>query len=144
MLDIGWSELLVVGILALLVVGPRELPRLMRTVGSWARQARGLAREFQRTMDDVAREADLKELADARAMMDDVRSVAREARTSAVNPGGWAKSAVKDAVSDSAEGDAQAASGASPAAARPDPPKAEVAAPGETGSREPASAARDA
>lgn len=64
MLDIGWSELMVIGVLALLVVGPKELPRLMRTVGQFVGKARGLARDFQRSMEDAAREADLNELTD--------------------------------------------------------------------------------
>ena len=98
MLDIGWSELLVLGILALLVVGPRELPRLMRTVGQWVNRARSMAREFQRGMEDVAREADIQELADARKMVEDVQSIRTEAKKGLTNPGSWAKGTVRDAV----------------------------------------------
>ncbi len=121
MLDIGWSELLLVGVLALLVVGPRELPRLLRTVGRWAGKARGLAREFQRTMDDVAREADLKELADAKAVMDDVRKVSR---ISATDPMGLARDAAKAAVADTVgeAGIGQAAAAPSPAPVAPPAP----------------------
>jgi len=78
MLDIGWQELLVIGVLALLVVGPKELPGLLRTVGQWAGRARSVAREFQRSMEDAAREADLtelKELQNARRDLQKMTSV---------------------------------------------------------------------
>lgn len=65
MLDIGFMEILVIGALALIVVGPKELPGLLRTVGQYAGKARAMAREFQRTMEDAAREADLGDVADA-------------------------------------------------------------------------------
>lgn len=64
MLDIGFMELLVIGALALIVVGPKELPGLLRTVGQVVGKARGMAREFQRTMEDAARDADLGDVAD--------------------------------------------------------------------------------
>ena len=59
MLDIGMLELFVIGALALIVVGPKELPGLLRTVGQFAAKARGRAREFQSSMEEAAREADL-------------------------------------------------------------------------------------
>lgn len=98
MLDVGWSELLVLGVLALLVVGPKELPRLMRTVGQWINRARTMARDFQRGMEDVAREADIQELSEARKMLDDVRSIKTEAQKGLTNPGNWAKKQVTQAV----------------------------------------------
>lgn len=65
MFDIGFMEVLVIGALALIVVGPKELPGLLRTVGQFTGKARAMAREFQRTMEDAAREADLGDVADA-------------------------------------------------------------------------------
>lgn len=65
MFDIGFMELMVIGALALIVVGPKELPGLLRTVGQYAGKARAMARDFQRTMEDAAREADLGDVADA-------------------------------------------------------------------------------
>ena len=62
MLDIGWAELAVVAVIALVVVGPKDLPRVLRTVGGWARKARAMAREFQGTLDDMVRESDLDEV----------------------------------------------------------------------------------
>ena len=59
MLDIGWQELLVIGALALIVVGPKDLPGLLRSVGQWVGKIRGMARDFQRTMSDAARETEM-------------------------------------------------------------------------------------
>jgi len=56
-------ELLVVGALALVVIGPKDLPKMMRSVGKFMGQARGMARQFQDSMSEAAREADLQELA---------------------------------------------------------------------------------
>jgi sec-independent protein translocase protein TatB len=62
MFDIGMSELLVIGVIALLVVGPKDLPKLMRQVSQWLRAARRMAGEFQRHVDDLMRESELDEL----------------------------------------------------------------------------------
>lgn len=70
MLDLGWSELLVIGIVALIVVGPKDLPRMLRTLGQYAAKAKGVAREFQRSMDEAARQADIDELRDVKKDLD--------------------------------------------------------------------------
>lgn len=62
MFDVSWSELLVIIVVALVVVGPKDLPRLMRTAGQWAGRARAMADQFRRSFDDMAREAELHEL----------------------------------------------------------------------------------
>lgn len=62
MFDIGWSELLVIGIVALVVIGPKDLPQAFRVVGQWVSKARGLAREFQTHVDDMMREADVQDM----------------------------------------------------------------------------------
>ncbi len=59
MFDIGWQELFIVAVLALLVIGPKDLPRALRTMGKWVRKARVMARDFQGGLDDVMREAEL-------------------------------------------------------------------------------------
>lgn len=69
MFDIGWSELLVLGCIALIVVGPKDLPGMLRNLGRYAAKARSMAREFQRSMEDAAREADLGELRDVQKSM---------------------------------------------------------------------------
>ncbi len=62
MFDIGWQEIFIVGVLALIVVGPKDLPRALRTGSQWLRKARSLAREFQGGLNEVIREADLDDL----------------------------------------------------------------------------------
>lgn len=61
MFDIGWSELLLIGIVALIVVGPRDLPALFRALGRMTAKARGMAREFSNAMEDAARDSGLDE-----------------------------------------------------------------------------------
>lgn len=61
MLDLGWTELLLIGIVALIVVGPKDLPVLFRNVGRFMGKARGMAREFSRAMNEAAEESGVKE-----------------------------------------------------------------------------------
>lgn len=63
MLDIGWSELLVIGVIALIVIGPRDLPHMFRSLGRITAKARGMAREFSNAMEDAARDSGLNEAA---------------------------------------------------------------------------------
>lgn len=60
--DLGWSELLVIGAVALIVIGPRELPNALRIAGFWVRKARSLSREFQGSVEQMIREAELDEM----------------------------------------------------------------------------------
>ena len=62
MFDIGWQELLVIGVVALVVIGPKDMPTAIRAVSRWASKARALAREFQQGIDEVVREAELQEV----------------------------------------------------------------------------------
>ena len=59
MFDIGWTEMMVIAMLALIIIGPKDLPGALRTVGQWVRKARSLAREFQSGVDEMVREAEL-------------------------------------------------------------------------------------
>ena len=61
MFDLGWMELLVIGVTALIVVGPKDLPVLFRKVGQFVGKARGMARDFKRAMDQAADETGLKD-----------------------------------------------------------------------------------
>lgn len=63
MLDIGWTELLIIGVVALIVVGPKDLPKMFRTLGQLTGKARAMAREFQRAMDAAADETGVKDMA---------------------------------------------------------------------------------
>lgn len=59
---VGGTELVVIAIVALIVVGPRDLPMLMRKVGQWIGRARGMAAEFRASFDEMARQSELDEL----------------------------------------------------------------------------------
>ncbi|MFN3274468.1 MAG: Sec-independent protein translocase protein TatB [Paracoccus sp. (in: a-proteobacteria)] len=61
MLDIGWTELLLIGVVALIVVGPKDLPHLFHSLGRITAKARGMAREFSSAMEDAAKGAGLDE-----------------------------------------------------------------------------------
>ena len=63
MLDIGWTELMVIGVVALIVVGPKDLPQMFRTVGQFVGRARKMARDFQRAMEDAADESGVRGMA---------------------------------------------------------------------------------
>ncbi|MEM8588030.1 MAG: Sec-independent protein translocase protein TatB [Pseudomonadota bacterium] len=62
MLDIGWPELLIILIVAVIVIGPKDLPKTMYTVGKWVRAARRMTGQMQRQFDDAMREAELDEI----------------------------------------------------------------------------------
>ncbi|WP_298841954.1 Sec-independent protein translocase protein TatB [uncultured Roseobacter sp.] len=63
MFDLGWTEMLVIGIVALIVIGPKDLPVLFRTIGQFVGKAKGMAREFSRAMNDAADDAGVKDMA---------------------------------------------------------------------------------
>lgn len=71
MFDLGWTEMAVVALIALIVIGPKDLPRVLRTAGKWAGKARAIAREFRVSLDDMVRNAELDDV------KKDVESVAK-------------------------------------------------------------------
>lgn len=84
MFDIGWTELLLIGVVALIVIGPKDLPDMFRQLGRFTAKLRSMAREFQRAMDDAAKQSgaadiakDMKNLTNPKSMgVDAVRSAA--------------------------------------------------------------------
>jgi sec-independent protein translocase protein TatB len=62
MLDLGWTEILVVGVVALIVIGPRDLPAALHTFGKYVGKLRSMARDFQHGIDEIARQHELQEL----------------------------------------------------------------------------------
>jgi sec-independent protein translocase protein TatB len=73
MFDIGWSELLVIAVVALIAIGPKELPGVLRMVGQWMGKARKMAAEFQGQFNEAMREA---EMADLKKSFDEVKEAA--------------------------------------------------------------------
>lgn len=92
MFDLGWFELAVVGAVLLVVVGPKDLPKVLRTVGVWTGKARRMARDFQKALDQYAKEAEI----------DDVKKAvetplkARKAVAAAVDPTGTLKKELEE------------------------------------------------
>lgn len=72
MFDLGWSEILVIAVVAILVVGPKELPRMMRTIGEWVAKMRRMAQHFQAGVDEMIRQSELEDL------RNDLKSIHRE------------------------------------------------------------------
>jgi sec-independent protein translocase protein TatB len=73
MFDIGWSELVVIAVVALIAIGPKELPGVLRMVGQWMGKARKMASEFQGQFNEAMREA---EMADVKKAFDEVKEAA--------------------------------------------------------------------
>ena len=74
MFDIGWSELVVIGIVALIAIGPKELPGVLRAVGQWMGKIRRMASEFQGQFQEAMREA---EMADLKKSVDEMTDTAK-------------------------------------------------------------------
>src|SRR5262249_6009560 len=73
MFEIGWSELLLIAVVALIAIGPKELPTVLRTLGQWMSKLRRMASEFQSQFQEAMREA---EMADLKKQVDDMTSQA--------------------------------------------------------------------
>jgi sec-independent protein translocase protein TatB len=84
--DVGWSELMVIAIVAVLVVGPKDLPRMLRTFGKTVGNLRRMAGDFQRQFDNAMREAELDEIRKAAAKpfapLEDARKAALDFQAS--------------------------------------------------------------
>jgi sec-independent protein translocase protein TatB len=138
MFDIGWSEMALVLLVALIVIGPKDLPRVARTMGQWVGKGRAMAREFQRALEDMAREAEL----------DKVKSeIEKAGRTNigktiekTIDPSGELSKAFDPNAGSGTASGAKRASGERPASAAAPPAKAASApaAPATAGSDAPA------
>ena len=133
MLDIGWTELLVIGVVALVVVGPKDLPRVLRYIGYWMGKARSMAREFQKAIDQYAKEADLDDV--KKAVQTPMR--AKSAIRNAIDPKGALTKELSETESTLKQGLQDAAAGgqtkpvATPAAVAVTAPAVAEAAPAE-------------
>ncbi len=62
MFDVAPTEFLLVAVIALIVIGPKDLPRVLRVIGNWVGKARGVARQFRSGFDEMVRESELAEM----------------------------------------------------------------------------------
>ncbi len=87
MFDIAWDELGLIAVVALVVIGPKDLPKVMRQAGRWARKAREMAAEFQRGVDELVRESELGDLKHEVEKAADTTLLRRQVEA-AIDPGG--------------------------------------------------------
>jgi sec-independent protein translocase protein TatB len=121
MFDIGWTELMVIAVVAIVVIGPKDLPRAMRFVGQWTGKMKRMAREFQGQFNEALREAELdtvKKDVEAIGKIDPMAGVRKEMAK--------VDSAVRDATAPAKPATAMAAA---PAASEPVAPPVETEAP---------------
>jgi sec-independent protein translocase protein TatB len=93
--DIGWGELVLIGVVALIVIGPKELPATLRTVGQYMTKIRRMAAEFQSQFQEAMREA---EMADLKQHFDTIQDAAKDLRN--FDPVGTVRSEIEGAASD--------------------------------------------
>ncbi|MCB1495334.1 MAG: twin-arginine translocase subunit TatB [Bauldia sp.] len=124
MLDLGWTELLLVVVVAIVVIGPKELPRTLRAVGQWTGKARRMAGDFQRQFNEAIREAELddvkKSVADL-GKIDPVGDIRKEMAKAEAGIKSDLEKATK--VDEPADAESKTATAPEPV----DPPKAEAA-----------------
>jgi sec-independent protein translocase protein TatB len=123
MFDVSWSELLILAIVTLIFVGPKELPVFLGTLGRYAGMVRKQATEFKRHFDDAMREAELDQIKkDVEAMTRDVNESVMSATRSAEAEINDAKTAMSPSLPDAAKAPAVAAPANDTAALAPPPP----------------------
>lgn len=84
--EVGFSEMLIIGVVALLVVGPKDLPMLFRKLGEWTRKIREMATDFRHSFDEIARQSELEELrkeVEALKSLNPIDDIKREIQTAA-------------------------------------------------------------
>ncbi len=135
MFDIGWTEMAVIALLLLLVIGPRELPTMMRTVGRYVRKARMLTRDFQHSLDEMAREAELDE---AKKTIQSAKSMNLERSfEETLDPDGEVKAEARALDSEARNASKSSTSASSTVSAASEDPVASAAASSETASGQP-------
>jgi sec-independent protein translocase protein TatB len=97
MFDIGWSELVIIGIVALIVIGPKELPGVLRSMGHWVGKIRRMAGDFQGQFQEAMREADV---ADLKKQFDDAANAASGMTSGFDNPLETARRQMESALDD--------------------------------------------
>jgi len=102
MLGFAWSEIILIGAVALVVIGPKDLPRVMRTIGQWSRKLRMLAGDFQRQFDEMVRQAELDEVRREAEKAVNIDEIKRDVEK-AVDAEGIERSVMLDEVTAAAE-----------------------------------------
>jgi sec-independent protein translocase protein TatB len=97
MFDIGWGELVVIGIVALIAIGPKELPSVLRTLGQWMGKVRRMASDFQGQFQEAMREA---EMADLKKQFDEATSAASNLTAGIGDPLESARKEMESALGD--------------------------------------------
>jgi len=130
MFEIGWSELLLIGIVALIAIGPKELPTVLRTLGQWMSKLRRMASEFQNQFQEAMREAEMADLkkqvdemtsqAQSYASFDPVSEVKRELEST--------QQQIESAIADKPPADSPSAAAATEPTALPGPVTADTGA----------------
>jgi sec-independent protein translocase protein TatB len=143
MFDFGWSEIGLVVVIAVIILGPKELPRAMRTAGQWMRKLRLLAGDFQSHLDALVDEAELSEVRDQAKRLKSTNLTQELNRT--IDPTGDVKKSINEVkeTADASQADIKKAASDAPATAAPaevlatDPakPAADPVADPTTGSR---------
>ncbi|MGE4281948.1 MAG: Sec-independent protein translocase protein TatB [Magnetospirillum sp.] len=121
MFDIGMDEMALVAVVALIVIGPKDLPHVLRMCGRWVRKARELAGEFQRGVDDMVRETELSELKSQVEKVADTNALRREIEKSIDPTGDIARSLEAPKLEEPA---ASVSTEAAPSVAAPEKPPA--------------------
>ena len=118
MFDIAWTELLLIGVVALIVVGPKDLPGMFRALGRFTAKMRNLAREFQRAMNKAADEAGMSDVASDLKSIKSAKNLGLDAVQDAADrfKGGW-KTGLAESEQDRKQRAKAATNGAKPAAA---------------------------
>ncbi|RAU22639.1 twin-arginine translocase subunit TatB [Paramagnetospirillum kuznetsovii] len=121
MFDIGWDEMALIAVVSLIVIGPKDLPVVLRQMGRWTRKAREMASEFQRGIDDMARESELDDLKKQVAKVAEPNLLRQEIEKT-IDPTGEMAKAMDVPALDLAGTEAPAAPAAIPADAPPSRP----------------------
>ncbi|MCL4163644.1 UNVERIFIED_CONTAM: hypothetical protein GTU68_057039 [Idotea baltica] len=122
MFDLGWTEFIVVAVVAILVVGPKELPGMLRTIGKTIGSMRRMAGDFQRQMNDALKEADLDGIKTGIESVNSINPVSQ--LKNSLNP---VKQAAEDVQRDINKGLLNAGEGAKPETSKPTAPDAVAA-----------------
>jgi sec-independent protein translocase protein TatB len=126
MFDISWSEFVIIGVVALIVIGPKELPGVLRALGHWTTKIRRMAGEFQSQFQEAMREA---EMADLKKSVDEMSDAAKGITT---DPFDFSESTKWEPKTDTPTSEAAPAEATPAAAAAESAPAAEAAASTET------------